>query len=103
MFNKDSFYSKSFVIFIRHPEMLTLDGTPCTSVLAFVAFHPWTVFPHCSEQLRMDSAYQKTSSWISSEMTQEMLIDEGDSGGNCGTAIGSDDELGYRGCVTSAS
>jgi hypothetical protein len=27
--NKDSFYSKSFVIFIRHPEMLKLDGTPC--------------------------------------------------------------------------
>jgi hypothetical protein len=32
MLNKDSFYSKSFVIFIRHPEMLKLDGTPCTTV-----------------------------------------------------------------------
>ena len=30
MLNKDSFYSKSFVIFIRHPEMLTLGGTPCS-------------------------------------------------------------------------
>jgi hypothetical protein len=29
MLNNDSFYSKSFVIFIRHPEMLKLDGTPC--------------------------------------------------------------------------
>jgi hypothetical protein len=29
MLNKDSFYSKGFVISIRHHEMLTLGGTPC--------------------------------------------------------------------------
>jgi transposase len=35
--NKDSFYSKSFVMSIRHHEMLKLDGTPCKLPFSFRA------------------------------------------------------------------
>jgi hypothetical protein len=51
MLNKETFYSKSFVIFIRHPEMLKLDGTPCTTELSIAKNNRKQILLETNEQI----------------------------------------------------
>jgi hypothetical protein len=41
----------------------------CDSVLIWVVFRPWTVLPDCFDQVPLDSAHWRTSSWIWSAIT----------------------------------